>query len=119
MSWPAYLDAYRTGELSRRIHQELRTLERRTVCPRDCGVDRLADELELYHTGRHARVSTRFAHFGEEDCLRSWAGSGTIFDRPLRREEFERALSLTREAGLRVDVRAPHPRLRSSLRIFE
>ena len=31
------------------------------------------------HTGRRARVSTAFPHFGEEDCLRGWNGSGTIF----------------------------------------
>jgi putative pyruvate formate lyase activating enzyme len=31
------------------------------------------------NTGRHAIVSSAFAHFGEEDCLRGWNGSGTIF----------------------------------------
>lgn len=30
-------------------------------------------------TGRYARVASAFAHFGEEDCLRGWRGSGTIF----------------------------------------
>jgi putative pyruvate formate lyase activating enzyme len=30
-------------------------------------------------TGRYARVSTWFPHFGEEDCLRGTKGSGTIF----------------------------------------
>jgi putative pyruvate formate lyase activating enzyme len=30
-------------------------------------------------TGRHARVASAFPHFGEEDCLRGWNGSGTIF----------------------------------------
>jgi putative pyruvate formate lyase activating enzyme len=29
--------------------------------------------------GRRAKVSSAFAHFGEEDCLRGWRGSGTIF----------------------------------------
>lgn len=29
--------------------------------------------------GRHARVSSAFPHFGEEDVLRGWNGSGTIF----------------------------------------
>lgn len=32
-----------------------------------------------YRTGRYARVSSHFAHHGEEDCLRGWRGSGTIF----------------------------------------
>ncbi|MDX1661680.1 MAG: radical SAM protein [Gemmatimonadota bacterium] len=31
------------------------------------------------NTGRHAVVSSAFPHFGEEDCLRGWNGSGTIF----------------------------------------
>jgi putative pyruvate formate lyase activating enzyme len=30
-------------------------------------------------TGRYAFVSSHFAHFGEEDCLRGTRGSGTIF----------------------------------------
>jgi putative pyruvate formate lyase activating enzyme len=30
-------------------------------------------------TGRLARVSSYFPHTGEEDCLRGWRGSGTIF----------------------------------------
>ena len=29
--------------------------------------------------GRHAVVASYFPHFGEEDCLRGWSGSGTIF----------------------------------------
>src|SRR5262249_45368664 len=29
--------------------------------------------------GRKARVASAFAHFGEEDVLRGWQGSGTIF----------------------------------------
>ncbi len=79
MSWPAYLDTYRSGALAERIAEGRRVLERCTVCPRDCKVDRMADERKLCHTGRKARVSTHFAHFGEEDCLRGWSGSGTIF----------------------------------------
>jgi putative pyruvate formate lyase activating enzyme len=42
-------------------------------------VDRLADKTATCHTGRYARVSSHFPHFGEEDCLRGWKGSGTIF----------------------------------------
>jgi putative pyruvate formate lyase activating enzyme len=49
------------------------------VCPRDCGVDRMADKTAACKTGRFARVSSYFPHFGEEDCLRGWRGSGTIF----------------------------------------
>jgi hypothetical protein len=30
-------------------------------------------------TGRYASVGSFFPHFGEEECLRGWNGSGTIF----------------------------------------
>ena len=49
------------------------------ACPRDCGVDRSLDEIGVCRIGRTARVSSAFAHLGEEDCLRGWKGSGTIF----------------------------------------
>lgn len=42
-------------------------------------MDRLADERGLCRIGRHAIVASHFPHFGEEDCLRGWNGSGTIF----------------------------------------
>jgi putative pyruvate formate lyase activating enzyme len=49
------------------------------ACPRDCRVNRLEDAWSACKTGRHAVVSSWFPHFGEEDCLRGWNGSGTIF----------------------------------------
>jgi putative pyruvate formate lyase activating enzyme len=49
------------------------------ACPRDCGVNRLADKWAACKTGRYAVVSSYFPHRGEEDCLRGWNGSGTIF----------------------------------------
>jgi putative pyruvate formate lyase activating enzyme len=39
----------------------------------------LADKTAACHTGRYAQVASYFPHFGEEDCLRGWKGSGTIF----------------------------------------
>ncbi len=39
----------------------------------------MANETKTCNTGRYARVASAFAHFGEEDCLRGWNGSGTIF----------------------------------------
>jgi putative pyruvate formate lyase activating enzyme len=49
------------------------------ACPRDCGVNRLEDRWAACKTGRYAVVASFFPHFGEEDCLRGWNGSGTIF----------------------------------------
>jgi putative pyruvate formate lyase activating enzyme len=49
------------------------------VCPRRCETDRLADGAGVCLVGRHAVVSSFGPHHGEEDCLRGWHGSGTIF----------------------------------------
>jgi putative pyruvate formate lyase activating enzyme len=76
---PAYWRLHRSGELQRRVEAALAGLGRCTACPRRCGVNRLADKTAACRTGRYARVASYFAHFGEEDCLRGWNGSGTIF----------------------------------------
>jgi putative pyruvate formate lyase activating enzyme len=76
---PAYLALHRRGELLKRAEQAVAGLSNCRVCPRDCGVDRLADETATCKTGRYAQVSSYFPHLGEEDCLRGWRGSGTIF----------------------------------------
>jgi len=76
---PAYLALHRRGELRRRAAEALTRLSHCLVCPRNCGVDRMADKTAACHTGRYARVASYFAHRGEEDCLRGWQGSGTIF----------------------------------------
>ena len=77
---PSYVALYRSGELAERAARALRLLGAPCrVCPRLCSVDRLADERGLCRIGRHAIVASHFPHFGEEDCLRGWNGSGTIF----------------------------------------
>jgi putative pyruvate formate lyase activating enzyme len=75
---PAYSTLGPT-ELHRRAEQAIATLAECRACPRDCRVNRLEDKWAACKTGRFAIVSTHFAHFGEEDCLRGWRGSGTIF----------------------------------------
>ncbi|MGH7676142.1 MAG: radical SAM protein [Gemmatimonadales bacterium] len=76
---PAYLALHRSGQLRARAERALAGLRSCRVCPRDCDVDRLADHYAFCKTGRHAVVASWFPHFGEEDCLRGWNGSGTIF----------------------------------------
>jgi len=75
---PAYR-AMSAAELSRRVEAARTELANCHACPRNCGVDRLAGETKVCKTGRHARVSSAFAHRGEEDPLRGSRGSGTIF----------------------------------------
>ena len=77
---PRYLELHRAGELELRAQAALRLLEAPCrVCPRECSVERLDDERGLCKIGRRAIVASHFPHFGEEDCLRGWRGSGTIF----------------------------------------
>lgn len=66
-------------ELDARVTRAIASLEHCRACPRDCGVNRLADKWSACKTGRYAVVTSAFPHFGEEDCLRGWNGSGTIF----------------------------------------
>jgi len=67
------------AELRRRAAEALELLRSCEVCPRNCHVNRLEDRFAVCKTGRFAVVASCFAHFGEEDCLRGWHGSGTIF----------------------------------------
>ncbi len=77
-----FVPSYRklpAGELRARAVRALALLEDCRLCPRDCGVNRLADRWSACKTGRYAVVASYFPHFGEEDCLRGWRGSGAIF----------------------------------------
>jgi len=76
---PAYLGVVRRGGLPARVEAALAELACCRACPRDCGIDRLRNQKKVCKVGRRAVVSSAFPHFGEEDCLRGWAGSGTVF----------------------------------------
>jgi putative pyruvate formate lyase activating enzyme len=81
-SSPTFRSAYLSlgsAERHRRAERGIATLADCRACPRDCRVNRLEDKWAACKTGRYAIVSSHFAHFGEEDCLRGWRGSGTIF----------------------------------------
>jgi putative pyruvate formate lyase activating enzyme len=49
------------------------------MCPRQCRTHRLQDDRGNCGIGRNAVISSCFPHLGEENCLRGWKGSGTIF----------------------------------------
>jgi putative pyruvate formate lyase activating enzyme len=75
---PAYR-ALASDAVAARVQEGLRELASCCACPRACRVDRLGGQSDLCRTARHALVTSAFAHFGEEDCLRGTSGSGTIF----------------------------------------
>ena len=76
---PKFLQLYRTGELEQRVWRLEKLLESCTVCPKDCGNNRLNDEIAACYSGRLPIVSSYTAHFGEEPVLSGTNGAGNIF----------------------------------------
>ncbi|MCU0632801.1 MAG: radical SAM protein [Methanolinea sp.] len=76
---PSYLRLLETGELARRVEASMALLSPCRVCPRQCGVDRLRDEVGYCRSGLLPVVSNHGPHFGEEPPLVGRYGSGTIF----------------------------------------
>ncbi len=76
---PSYLSLYEGGELARRVEALERLLKSCTVCPLDCGNNRLQNELARCYSGRLPVVSSYTAHFGEEPALVGTHGAGNIF----------------------------------------
>jgi putative pyruvate formate lyase activating enzyme len=54
-------------------------LKRCALCPRGCGIDRLAGKTGFCGAGRDARVALVSLHQWEEPCLSGDRGSGTVF----------------------------------------
>ncbi|MDH3319306.1 MAG: radical SAM protein [Betaproteobacteria bacterium] len=77
---PAYFALAASGELARRVAAAYRHLEGCDLCARYCRVNRRRSvEGAVCRTGERAVVASYGPHHGEEDPLRGWAGSGTIF----------------------------------------
>jgi putative pyruvate formate lyase activating enzyme len=79
-SEPAYVRLARSGELADRARRSRQRLENCDLCARYCGVNRRQSTRgAICRTGEQAVVCSVGPHHGEEDCLRGWPGSGTIF----------------------------------------
>lgn len=77
---PAWMALYRSGELEMRARIADKHLEDCDLCARYCHVNRKRTlEGVVCRTGELAVVNSAGPHHGEEDCLRGWRGSGTIF----------------------------------------
>ncbi len=70
---------FESNKLYDRAARGIRLLENCSLCPRNCGVNRLAGEKGYCATGRQAKIASWGAHFGEEQPLVGQHGSGTIF----------------------------------------
>ena len=75
----AYLQTHAEGRLKPKVEAAREMLRQCRVCPRNCDVNRLENEVGHCRSGRWTRIASAFPHRGEEDCLRGWNGSGTIF----------------------------------------
>ena len=69
----------RTGKLRKKVEALEKLLENCTVCPKDCGNNRLQNEIAACYSGRLPIVSSYTAHFGEEPVLSGTNGAGNIF----------------------------------------
>src|ERR671938_1598053 len=76
---PNYLALYESGELEKRVQALERLLLSCTVCPHDCGNNRMENQLARCYSGRLPIVSAYTQHFGEEPVLVGTNGAGNIF----------------------------------------
>jgi putative pyruvate formate lyase activating enzyme len=78
-SGPGYLDLLASGDLERRVEKLYGLLASCTVCPRDCGNNRIENVLASCASGLHPVVSSYTPHFGEEPALSGTRSAGNIF----------------------------------------
>jgi putative pyruvate formate lyase activating enzyme len=76
---PNYLSLYESGELAQRVQALDKLLLSCTVCPLDCGNNRMENQLARCFSGRLPIVSSYTPHFGEEPALVGKGGAGNIF----------------------------------------
>lgn len=74
-----YLTLLAENKFEQRVEKLESLLASCTVCPKDCGNDRLKDEIAACYSSRLPIVSSYTAHFGEEPCLSGTNGAGNIF----------------------------------------
>jgi len=76
----SYLPLLVSGELARRVKAAWAMLSSCHLCPRGCGVDRLAEQAGFCGaTGRSVDVASHSVHRWEEPPISGTRGSGTIF----------------------------------------
>ena len=76
---PAYMRLHRSGELKKRGEELWSIMESCKLCPRMCGVNKLAGNKGFCQASSQLEISAYHPHFGEERPLVGKGGSGTIF----------------------------------------
>ncbi len=76
---PSYFKLHRSGELRKRAEELWQIMESCTLCPRECGTNRLAGDRGECRASSQLEIASYHPHFGEERPLVGRGGSGTIF----------------------------------------
>jgi len=76
---PAYGILHEKGDLAERVDAAYALFESCTLCPRQCGADRLSGETAFCRATAKLKVYSAQPHFGEEMSLVGRRGSGTVF----------------------------------------
>lgn len=81
MRWrPAYIDLLESGLLVERVQRAYQRLGDCDLCARYCRINRrVTARGAVCRSGERAVVHSFGPHHGEEDPIRGWNGSGTIF----------------------------------------
>ncbi len=76
---PPYLELHRKGELKTRAEVLQEMMRSCSLCPRDCGKDRLSGQRGDCNSNANLEIASYNPHFGEERELVGRYGSGTVF----------------------------------------
>lgn len=66
---PSYIELFNTGELSQRARVLESMLSECNICPKDCKVNRVNNEIAACYSGYKPVVSSYCVHYGEEPIL--------------------------------------------------
>ena len=69
MHIPAYINLFHSGELSVRAKKLEAMLADCNICPKDCKVNRIRNEVAACYSGYNPVVSSHCVHYGEEPLL--------------------------------------------------
>src|SRR5215475_6185115 len=79
MREPTYIAMLKSGELESRVERLMDMLGSCRICPRDCDINRLNNDVAACYSGLLPIVSAYTPHFGEEPALVGTHGAGNVF----------------------------------------
>ena len=68
-----------TADWENKIEKGMNLLEKCSLCPNKCGINRIKTKTGICGSGFFPAISSAFAHFGEEPPISGTNGSGAIF----------------------------------------